>query len=64
MEFIPHPTLNGLYAVGLREDILSIKNDIHDLDQEAEEQSDQAGQPSRPHALAFGHQDRKPPKLR
>lgn len=32
VEFIPHPTMNGFYAVGSRQDILSIKNDVPNLD--------------------------------
>lgn len=32
VEFIPHPTMNGFYAVGSRTDVLSIKNDIPNLD--------------------------------
>jgi type II secretory pathway component GspD/PulD (secretin) len=32
VEFIPHPTMNGFYAVGSRGDILSIKNDVPNLD--------------------------------
>lgn len=32
VEFIPHPTMNGFYTVGKRADILSIKNDIPQLD--------------------------------
>ena len=32
VEFIPHPTMNGFYAVGSRADILSIKNDVPNLD--------------------------------
>lgn len=32
VEFIPHPTMNGFYAVGSRSDILSIKNDVPNLD--------------------------------
>lgn len=32
VEFIPHPTKNGFYAVGLRHDLLAIKNDIPNLD--------------------------------
>lgn len=32
VEFIPHPTMNGFYAVGSRSDILQIKNDVPNLD--------------------------------
>lgn len=32
VEFIPHPTLNGFYAVGSRSDVLSIKSDVPNLD--------------------------------
>lgn len=32
VEFIPHPTMNGFYAVGSRQDILQIKNDVPNLD--------------------------------
>ncbi|MCW5871376.1 MAG: hypothetical protein KIS61_29245 [Candidatus Eremiobacteraeota bacterium] len=32
VEFIPHPTMNGFYAVGKRSDILQIKNDVPQLD--------------------------------
>jgi len=32
VEFIPHPTLNGFYAVGSRSDILELKNLVPDLD--------------------------------
>lgn len=32
VEFIPHPTMNGFYAVGTRADILLIKNDVPSLD--------------------------------
>lgn len=32
VEFIPHPTMNGFYAVGGRSDILQIKNDVPNLD--------------------------------
>ena len=32
VEFIPHPTMNGFYAVGTRSDILQIKNDVPNLD--------------------------------
>jgi type II secretory pathway component GspD/PulD (secretin) len=32
VEFIPHPTMNGFYAVGSRHDILQIKNDVPNLD--------------------------------
>lgn len=32
VEFIPHPTMNGFYAVGSRSEILQIKNDVPNLD--------------------------------
>jgi type II secretory pathway component GspD/PulD (secretin) len=32
VEFIPHPTMNGFYAVGSRNEILQIKNDVPNLD--------------------------------
>ena len=33
VEFIPHPTMNGFYAVGKRGDILQLKNEVPQLDQ-------------------------------
>ncbi len=32
VEFIPHPTMNGFYAVGSREDILRLKAEVPWLD--------------------------------
>lgn len=32
VEFIPHPTMNGFYAVGNRSDILKLKNEVPQLD--------------------------------
>lgn len=32
VEFIPHPTMNGFYAVGSKKDVLSIKADVPNLD--------------------------------
>lgn len=32
VEFIPHPTMNGFYAVGSRKDIADLKNDVPNLD--------------------------------
>jgi type II secretory pathway component GspD/PulD (secretin) len=32
VEFIPHPTMNGFYAVGKRSDILRLKNEVPRLD--------------------------------
>lgn len=34
VEFIPHPTMNGFYAVGSREDILKLKEEVPKLDEE------------------------------
>ena len=34
VEFIPHPTMNGFYAVGSRLDIIQVKNDVEYLDRE------------------------------
>ena len=34
VEFIPHPTMNGFYAVGSREDILKLKEEVPELDRE------------------------------
>lgn len=34
VEFIPHPTMNGFYAVGSRSDILRLKTDVPRLDRE------------------------------
>jgi type IV pilus secretin PilQ/predicted competence protein len=32
VEFVPHPTMNGFYAVGSRSDVLQIKNEVPNLD--------------------------------
>lgn len=34
LEFIPHPTMNGFYAVGSRSDILKLKNEMPRLDRQ------------------------------